>query len=514
MAATPGSVPPSRSMGPKSEPPASVESGATPSPMPTPHSNTTPLNDTGMPTLSPQPNPPSPHPSKTLLADLLTAKPSQGFLSRGVRKLSLPPVKQEPPGEDLPPTPDVYQNDTWLEREAVKGVALKTQSGDSNASNNNWSSYIAPHRTRVRRENSYSSSESQFVGGLSNGLKQSPSRGVKRPLSDPYCFDDDNPPTHHDNTAQCNGLLEGGGKIKEEVKDNLFTNESLQPSFSDLDKIFATDSPLTEEHHYHTPPGSNHSIGVGEDSKIGIKTTAPSSGGSGGGSVPLGELSQMYPTPPSLEHNNFDHDTTLDDVPQSNNNLFPPISNGPCIKLEPPDDPPLGCGMLSAPDLTSHASYSVFGDNSVGVFCPSAPTKFVRSNKYQALTDLPGVKNPVVCLSNSLYKPVWARNNNNSNNNSSSSSNCGGRNNMNQISDKQVSGLGSSNNNNNKIGSMSPAQPPSVGGPSSVGPPPGYDLNSPASNNSYLSKNIASVEAPPSNCAFSQIEANSLQVMF
>ncbi|XP_047739393.1 mediator of RNA polymerase II transcription subunit 13-like isoform X2 [Hyalella azteca] len=339
-----------------------------------------------------------------------------------------------------------------------------------------------------------------------NGLAQSckrptsesssPSRlpTLKRPLTghDPYVFDDE--------PAATNGLPDGFKReidIKEEPKDDmspnspaikksdLYTSEGLHPSPSDLEKIFANDSPLDDNHYRdHTPPGSNHSIGNIDDmpqsnscSGVGNivanlgKSNCSVSASTAAGSVSLGELTKMYPTPPSLEHNNFDHDAACDDQ-------------------EPTDD----FSLTHTPELLPHVlKEDIKGSN---IFRPLPLSMFVGSERYKPLTDLPSMRDPVQILPGSVYRPSWPQNSNN-NNNTNVNNNSSTSNNLVEKLQRPPSQLPPQLGTPNKLGAMSPAMdrgPGSVGGPSSVGPSLGYELASPASNQSYLSKAVASVE--------------------
>lgn len=309
---------------------------------------------------------------------------------------------------------------------------------------------------------------------------------------------------------------------------------------------------LVPQSHYpdHTPPGSNHSIGLSDDlpqqkSNSFLNKTSTSTA-SASGSVCLGELTKMYPTPPSLEHNNFDHDGTLDDnnttttTPNNSNNGTNPISSStvqaitiPIIKQEPPDE----FVLSRTPDLALPLREDIKGPN---IFWPTAISTFIGSDRYKPLVDLPSMREPVHILPGSVYKPSWQYNNNNNNNSNSNSSNSSSNgNNSNSINNNNNNSNTSSNNINSniseklqhrvapshlpphnvsqvptpgKLGSISPVVdrgPGSVGGPSSVGPSLGYELASPASNQSYLSKTVASVEPNAINII---PEANALLV--
>lgn len=242
----------------------------------------------------------------------------------------------------------------------------------------------------------------------------------------------------------------------------------------------------------------------------------------------------MYPTPPSQEHNNFDHDNVLDEnnCPTNNSTSNPlttalPTTNIPLIKQEPPDDFNVLC---HTPDQTLSLREDFKGAN---IFWPPPMSMFIGSDRYKPLTDLPSMRDPVLMLPGSVYKPSWQLNNNGNNTNNSSNSGAGG----NSSANTNISNNSSSNNLSDKLqrpASTSSNLPPtphnlsqvgtpgklgsdldrgggpgSVSGPSSVGPSLGYELASPASNQSYLSKAVASVEPNISNI---NPEANALLV--
>lgn len=115
---------------------------------------------------------------------------------------------------------------------------------------------------------------------------------------------------------------------------DLFTNAGLQPSYNDLEKIFEDHSDENSMHddshiHVHTPPGSNKSNCGHEDGKRSM-----SSNHSHSGMLRPEELSQMFPTPPSLEHHPnsspcegvlSDHQIDISDTPNLGSPIDEPI---------------------------------------------------------------------------------------------------------------------------------------------------------------------------------------------
>lgn len=133
------------------------------------------------------------------------------------------------------------------------------------------------------------------------------SRGIKRP-ADPYAFDDDpSPGITMDGLKQEPDEAAGVPKVK---ADSLFTTEGLQPKPDDLDNLF-DDRSDGDEGAVPTPPGSNKpngagggggaddaASGVGPGGKLPGKTVLPTTA-----VLTSIELSKIYPTPPSHEHN-------------------------------------------------------------------------------------------------------------------------------------------------------------------------------------------------------------------
>ncbi|KAK9710567.1 hypothetical protein QE152_g25955 [Popillia japonica] len=138
-------------------------------------------------------------------------------------------------------------------------------------------------------------------------LQNSVGHDIKRP-GDPYEFDEEGA----SGACHMDGFKRAAIAVKEEPKDlkklttgNLFTSEGLQPSYKDLDQIFdnSDDTSSDEAAHIQTPPGSNKSSGHHEDNKRLSGHNNSSSGCPTMGILRPEELSKMFPTPPSLEHN-------------------------------------------------------------------------------------------------------------------------------------------------------------------------------------------------------------------
>ncbi|CAH1098511.1 unnamed protein product [Psylliodes chrysocephalus] len=312
--------------------------------------------------------------------------------------------------------------------------------------------------------------------------------GVKRP-GDPYEFEEDG------GGANCNldGFKRGQACVKEENKevkkittDNLFTSEGLQPSYKDLDQIF-DNSDDDEGLQVQTPPGST-AVNHHEDSKRFSGHGCPNMGILG-----QAELSKMFPTPPSLEHN--------------------PIAS-PCGQMDlPPPEFTSDFGIVRVkqeiyPNMGSPQEENI--EDWSYVFKPPPICKMVGSSKYAPLTNLPSQNLPTVVLpSNFTYKPSWMQHvekqqpalQQQQTNNSSSSNNSSHINNASSNSQSAASSAVSNSLQQNT--NLFPPSPLHGGGAGPGGgfrpPPPPYEMASPATStaSSYLNKNLNSVEAAP-----------------
>lgn len=306
--------------------------------------------------------------------------------------------------------------------------------------------------------------------------------GVKRP-GDPYEFDEEGAPG---SACRMDGFKRGP-VVKEETtkKGNLFTSEGLQPSIKDLDQIFDNSDDNTssdEALQNQTPPGSNKSVGhyEGESGK-----RLSGHGGCNVGILRPEELSKMFPTPPSMEHN--------------------PIAS-PCgqTELPPPDFTELGIVRIKQeiyPNMGSPQEENI--EDWSYVFKPPLICKMVGSSKYAPLTNLPSQSLPPVTLpSNCIYRPSW-------------------------MQQQQVNSEKTQQNNNQTTTAPPPPPPPSTQNnpfppspmhtaPGFRPPPPPYELPSPATStaSSYLNKNLNSIEAAPTPSSGGGVqrtpEANSL----
>ncbi|XP_066252253.1 mediator of RNA polymerase II transcription subunit 13 isoform X2 [Euwallacea similis] len=317
--------------------------------------------------------------------------------------------------------------------------------------------------------------------------------GVKRP-GDPYEFEEDgNNPTN----CKIDGFTRTP-PIKEEPKDkkdNLLTIEGLQPSYDDLNQIFdnsdytSSDEACFPQIQIQTPPSS-----AGAPTNLPHDDPMPAKRLSGHGQTNLGgcpnvgmppELSKMFPTPPSLEHN--------------------PIAS-PCG--------PLDIGQQDYPDLSitriKQDIYPMMGspqeeniEDWSFVFKPPTICKMVGSSKYAPLTNLPSQAQPIP--GNCVYKPSWVQHMENSKHhqqqNANSGSGSGNNNNNGSTSNLNVNrnrtptpSIPNNVHQNAGIFPPSPLHPPGF-----RPPPPPYELPSPANSNasSYLNKNLNSVEPVP-----------------
>lgn len=308
--------------------------------------------------------------------------------------------------------------------------------------------------------------------------------GMKRP-GDPYEFDEEG--------AQGNVNMDGfkrGVPIKEESKEskknvvgNLFTSEGLAPSYKDLDQIFdnSDDTSSDEALQVQTPPGSNKSVGHNEDTK---RISSCHSGPNTGMLRPE-ELSKMFPTPPSLEHN--------------------PVSS-PCgqLDIQTTDLSDLGIVRIKQeyPNLGSPQEENI--DDWSYVFKPPIVCKMVGSSKYAPLTNLPSQTLPPVVLPiHCVYKPSWVSHGDKP-----------------AVTITHVNHSIPSGGNNSRPGSVGQTHhatvPPYSPSPlhSFRPPPPPYELSSPATSSasSYLNKNLNSVEPAPTPSVTRAPEANALLV--
>ncbi|XP_058465174.1 mediator of RNA polymerase II transcription subunit 13 isoform X2 [Malaya genurostris] len=173
-------------------------------------------------------------------------------------------------------------------------------------------------------------------------------------------------------------------KEKEDKDDSLFTEQGLQPALDDLDQLFddSTNYPDDSDIHANTSPASNKSGGgCLEDIK---RFTGP------GNTVHTGilspkELSQMFPTPPSLEHH-----------PNSSPGGGGCLSDGIVIDtmVEAATVP-----ILGSPQEEPIEDWSY-------VFVPPPICTYVGSSKYAPLQQLPSqLMQPQVALPmNCFYK--------------------------------------------------------------------------------------------------------------
>lgn len=258
----------------------------------------------------------------------------------------------------------------------------------------------------------------------------------------------------------------------------------------------------------HTPPGSNKPSGGPEDTAAVLSSKGGGAGNNKSSvSASLVELTKMFPTPPSHEHNP-DHDTALEEV----------IS----IKTERMEEP-------RVPQVPEPLGHPVKEEQPPvpAVYRPPSVAMFVGSSKYAPLTNLPSQEHKASPIPEDwLYKPScsWQF----------------------PVSEKPhstappivhmgphsgaPSSTPTSHSQKAGVSPISP-MPPSLGGstsdggpgsqrgpgsvgPGSAGPPMNYDLTSPASNqSSYLSKALPSVEPPGPTLGLSQVpEATSLIV--
>lgn len=314
--------------------------------------------------------------------------------------------------------------------------------------------------------------------------------GVKRP-GDPYEFDEEGAPPG----SACS-FKRGPVVVKEETtkKGNLFTSEGLQPSIKDLDQIFDNSDDNTssdEALQNQTPPGSNKSVGHYESDGKRL---------SGHGSCNVGilrpeELSKMFPTPPSMEHN--------------------PIAS-PCgqTELPPPDLTELGIVRVKQeiyPNMGSPQEENI--EDWSYVFKPPLICKMVGSSKYAPLTNLPSQSLPPVTLPpNCIYRPSWIQQQQQQANSEKQ---------QNQttttappLTTATTTTTAAAAVTTTTVSAYPQSPMHSTTTPQGFRPPPPpYELPSPATStaSSYLNKNLNSVETAPTPTTVQRTpEANSL----
>ncbi|XP_026289181.2 mediator of RNA polymerase II transcription subunit 13-like isoform X2 [Frankliniella occidentalis] len=163
------------------------------------------------------------------------------------------------------------------------------------------------------------------------------------------------------------------------LSGSLFTSEGLQASFRDLDQIFDnSDTSSDETMQVPTPPGSKGN----EDNSCNMR---------GPRILRPEELSKMFPTPPSLEHNPASSpcggQTDIDRCD---------FTELPVARFKQEIYPNMGSPQEEVIDDWSY------------VFRPPTLYKFVGSSKYAPLRDLPSQHLPPVSLpGNCSYKPSW-----------------------------------------------------------------------------------------------------------
>ncbi|XP_066986645.1 mediator of RNA polymerase II transcription subunit 13 isoform X2 [Macrobrachium rosenbergii] len=355
-----------------------------------------------------------------------------------------------------------------------------------------------------------------------NGLPPKRVGGIKR-QADPYDFEDDVSGATLETYKRKEGIEKEEAKTPGSVRSShdphslsqpkktgyMYTSDGVQPFDGVPDNIFDSDSPDDPTFPDHTPPGSNKPIGGPEDTASVMSNNKNCSGGNNKSSANNGlvELSKMFPTPPSHEHNP-DHDTALEES-------APQIIS---IKQERIEDlrplhtvEPAGIMIKEEPKET------------LAVYRPPSVCMFVGSSKYAPLTNLPSqeCKTIVTLPSDWAYKPSWQYSVADKTHASVPAMNHMGNIHMGpttaghsqRVGMSPISPMASSIGGPvSEGGPGSQRGPGSVGGPASAGPPMNYDLTSPASNqSSYLSKTLPSVE-PPSLGLTQVPEANSLIV--
>ncbi|XP_053673083.1 mediator of RNA polymerase II transcription subunit 13 [Anopheles nili] len=208
------------------------------------------------------------------------------------------------------------------------------------------------------------------------------------------------------------GALLGEHEIKKEKEDkgglSLLTDQDLQPSIDDLNQIFDDGGPFNDDPDLHnTPPGSNKSSsGSGGFSDESKRFPSSNHHSVNSGILSPKELSQMFPTPPSLDpHPNSSPggggclsdggiaiDTMVDLQMSLSSGAASSGGSGPMV----PSIPNLGSPQEEPIDDWSF------------VFLPPPVCPYVGSSKYAPLPNLPSqlASSPVTASSvtNLVYK--------------------------------------------------------------------------------------------------------------
>ncbi|XP_058807219.1 mediator of RNA polymerase II transcription subunit 13 isoform X2 [Phymastichus coffea] len=346
-------------------------------------------------------------------------------------------------------------------------------------------------------------------------------------------------PYEFDATGDENGV-DGLKRQRDESKpSSLFTSEGLQASMKDLDQIFDNSDPDTSSDETNlnqlqvqTPPGSNKSGNGAHDSadtrldgttstsntpnsqtntcNSSSKHSSSSSncGSRGVSMVRPEELSKMFPTPPSLEHNPVASPCQLSDPSIEQTDL---ASTQRQMQRQMPDIYP---NMGSPPEEPI--------DDWSYVFKPPTRCMLVGSSKYAPLTNLPSQSLPPVTLPpHCVYRSSWQCNANANQSNQDKSSQPTRPNSVQQQQvhhhpqqpqqhthhqqqfppQQQQHPQPFPQQQQQQLLPASPAQlpyrpMPNVMPPGVRPPPPPYDQPSPAtSTSSYLNKNLNSIEA-------------------
>ncbi|XP_065211027.1 mediator of RNA polymerase II transcription subunit 13 isoform X3 [Planococcus citri] len=349
----------------------------------------------------------------------------------------------------------------------------------SNSSSSSSSAYPArtlnspPEQLFIKQEPNEVNAADVASSSSSNNVANS----AIRFKSDPFSFEDGaglNIDTFNKRSASPLNKQEEDKKLFEQVTingskctpNNLYTNEGLTASYKDLDQIFENSDDTSSDEtalQVQTPPGSNKPAGSDEcySSTATLLVRPPrGSGGGNNGILRPEELSKMFPTPPSLEHNPIASPCGghLSDTPGSDPaDYVMPLSNTR-YKQEI-------CPSMGSPHDEGIDDWSF-------VFVPPVCAKMVGSSKYAPLTNLPSQSLPPVTLpSNAVYKPTYYYNqhqekskapNNNSMNVIPSSSNASSiaANSAAAAATPGPSGVGSSGAGSS--GLQSPLRPPSA----------------------------------------------------
>uniref|UniRef100_T1IJV1 Mediator of RNA polymerase II transcription subunit 13 n=1 Tax=Strigamia maritima TaxID=126957 RepID=T1IJV1_STRMM len=178
--------------------------------------------------------------------------------------------------------------------------------------------------------------------------------------------------------------------VNSSSKSKMLTSQDLRATYNDLDQLFDTSDDECSDDPFQapTPTGSLKTIGSTTD-EVTSKNKSSDIVGLHGPT----DISRMFPTPPSLEHN----PTPSPGIAPGSTDMTLMESDGIIMAKERSDIFP-NCGSPSDENIMDWTY----------VFKPATQAKFVGSSKFAPLTNLPSQVSPPIFLpSQCVYKPSW-----------------------------------------------------------------------------------------------------------